>query len=594
MTTRVKRVDSHVKLQRLVLVRLSRLAACAALLAWVGLASVNTGLHLDIARDIFVIQLAGGYRDLPTIGPVFAVHYHLGPVWFWLVKFVYDLTGSLQGLMAGLMVLVALQFPIAYQTGKAWHSSRAGWLLTALISLPSWMTFQVVFPLHSMYTAGCLLAALWRFRRFLDTGRIAPLCQAAFALGLGSHAHPAIVIVLPILFAGIPRFWTMGYRGAIALLWALLCYFILFMPAMLTIDRKVDELIASNLATYPVGLISRTPDLIIQAVYGGIEYVGSLLFLSGSATSTLAKAWAGASSAAILLGIVLAIRRNAIFLVWLVLAAAMLSLLRPVTPYYMLTPLFVLTVFTAAIGLAELPKPARMIVVASSFAFGVLFMTQWTRAQARGDWPLAFQPMFNVTNNVDASIPFINLRARDAEAFARFSCQENPTLHGPAAWIIFATYEVESRWNCGRPAACLGACADGRVGTAWLGASRAVFSQLGVSSVKSFGALQLVPVKRMILRSELPVHSSSRYPPLGDMGITPTCGIQLLDLARGETLAVSNLSFAFRPQPQLTLRGARDFPPTTTDFSTAYWRFDADVRATLSVPCTGLTEAVVF
>lgn len=573
---------------------LNRIAATIALVAWTVVASINTSLHLDMARDIFVIQQAQSYDGLPTIGPVFAGYYHLGPVWFWLVMFWYHLTGSLQGLMAGMMGLVALQFPLAYQAGKAWHSRQAGWLLAALISIPSWMTLQIVLPLHSMFTAGCLLAALWRFRRFLDTGRIAPLCQTALALSLGSHAHPAIVIVLPILCAGIPRLWTMGYRGAGAFALALGSYVLLFLPAIFTMNRPLDDLILSNASTFIQGPISRAPSLALQAIHGGIDYVASLLFAPGSAASHFAKAWAAAASFFIVFGIFLASRRKLIFLVWLAAAAVLLAVMRPVSPYYMLTPLFVLTVFVAAVGLAELSRPLRMIVIVGSVAFGALFMIQWHRLQARGDWPLAFQPMFNVTGAADAPMSFINIRARDAEAFAKFSCRESPVLHGPAAWVFFATYQVESRWACGRPAACIGVCGDGRAANAWLGASRAVFSRLGVVSAQSFGALQLVPVKRSVLSAELPILSAARYPPLDASAITSRCGSFHVSLAAGETLAVSNLSFAFTPDPGATLHGERDFPPTTQDFSTSYWRSDKDLHATLSVPCKGLTEAVVF
>lgn len=115
---------------------------------------------------------------------------------------------------------------MAYLVGKALYSRRAGMLWAGLLLVPSWSTFESLFPQHTQWTATFTLATIVAALRFKRTARPRYFLGPVLARSLAVHAHPSAAGLALIgcamlvlgLRRGVLRPWTLAVAFATAVL----------------------------------------------------------------------------------------------------------------------------------------------------------------------------------------------------------------------------------------------------------------------------------------------------------------------------------------------------------------------------------------
>jgi hypothetical protein len=256
--------------------RRRRLLALAALMAAYLLVLPYAATHLDLARDVYVaLRLARG-EEMPLQGPVLAGTLHLGPVWYYALAAPIALGAGWLAVVAVVALVGALQFPLAYLAGKALHSRLAGMLWAGLLLLPSWSTFESLFPEHTQWTATFTLAAIVAALRFERTSRPRYFVGLALACVLAVHAHPSAaglaLIGGAMLALGLRRGVLRPRTIAVAVAVAALPF------APLLVDQiSRGFTVVGAAATYLGGEQARLdpaviPSLLAQSLLGGLAY----------------------------------------------------------------------------------------------------------------------------------------------------------------------------------------------------------------------------------------------------------------------------------------------------------------------------------
>ncbi len=539
-------------------------------------------VHTDLARDLRVAQGILAEGNLPSLGPVLAGRFHLGPGWYYLLATLLFAGGGWSGGAVLMFGLSSLQFPLAYLAGKAWAGRSAGVIWSALLILPSWSLFESVFPTHTLLAAPTVLITLLAAGRFHVGHKKRYFILGALGFALAIHAHPSAVVLAPLVLGQIAHAAYRKHLSPSLLALGISAFILPFLPMILSevfahgsfltrVNQYYSGLSPSGTSAYGAA------SLVWQVLGGGMSY---WIALVQPLPNPLAWSLAGVNSVLLLLGIIVAAWRvyrrdakggGAI----IVLATSLLVLvqIRELYPYYLTTAFRVLLLGTAAYGLAflaacsALPKLLPASICVACLAAYLPIGSFVSRAERMGSWPFAFSPLLNVLQKVEPPRPFALQTARGISKTARWFCDNGPlALHGPYATALILDFGREAA-ECSASTLVLGGQEGER--THWIGLSQAQWQQLapGIGS-ENLGAFRLVRAKRIWSPANVGLNPLlADYPPVPYDRSPPDKELTVdIPMHPGETLVVTHLGFPFVLDPLIEARiDGKSVEPATTD-----------------------------
>lgn len=554
------------------------------LVAW------HSAVHLDLARDT---RVALDIRDglaAPLTGPVLAGQFHLGPSWYYLLALLYSGDGSWLRAVVFLAVLASLQFPLAYHAGKALLNRSAGILWASLLLMPSWSTFEQVFPAHTQLTAALVAATICCLARYYKDSKDKYLVIGALVFALALHAHPSTVILaLPLIMSMITRWHRKrllaGPASAIAL-----AGFLPFLPLWVEQWRNGFNMfqLVGGYAETVVSQVAATavPKLFWQIGVGGIQYWWEALLGWDTHVGQIAYfAYAFVILAGLLSVALFACKGstiNALILATLLATLIVLTFIRSHHPYYLTTVYRVMLLGAVALGMAGLldrGKGRYALVALLAVPLGMHFavMNRMMEWQRNGDWPLAIFPLFDVTSSWQQQQALAMLPANAMSKSGEWLCtRADVVLHGSYGVHLLHGYALEVRLACPGHPVRVGGQSDSM--DRWIGLSRAMIESIHAKAVFDIGAFGLMPVKRILNPDTVGAINPlvGGYPPVVvDSLADESVSIKLKPMD-AKWIAVTNLAFAFAPFPDLRLSvGGRELRPEAQDWMTAIFVCEA-------------------
>ena len=555
----MKPAPGESRLLRQLLLALMTLA-CVLRMPW-------SAVHLDLAHDLFVAWRMLHEGDIPWSGRVLAGTIHLGPVYYWLLALLLALGRGWFGAVMLLGALAGTQIGLAYLTGKELHSRAAGMFWALGLLVPSWSTFEWLFPGHNLLTTSLVLAFLLCAARFVRRPRRRYLVGMALCFVLGLHAHPTTLALAWIGLAVVAWSWRSASLrlSDLALAAAIACLplvpYVIWDATQGFADLHAGaDYLAGGEKTGNAGMM--WPILVATAVSGTFYWFSTILQwpLPLGYGATLLVSLGGVAG---IFGLLRAARdpnRRRLVLAGAgsVLAIVLTTaLIRSVTPYYMTTVLRTALAGMVAIGLASLgaqrlARITRTSIIAIVTAAYVVCTAAGIGRQNAGDWPFGFVPLFAVSEALAPTQPFLMLPAYASGASGAFLCASpRLTLHGVFAQQLLHDYAMDERLACARSDVKLGGADAGR--EHWLGLSRAMFEQLQVTPLHWFGPLGVVKAVPIAFGSARDPQASPVYPAFApQLGAAAEQTLRLT-LAPGEHVLVANVAFGGVPFPQVSV-----------------------------------------
>jgi len=550
-------------------------------------------LHTDFSRDLTIaLQLLAG-DAFPLEGPILAGQLRLGPAWYWLLAALLAIGQSLSGVLLGLGLIGALQFPLAYACGRALHSPLAGRLWAVLLLPPAWSSFEAVFPQHTSLTASAMLGFGLCALRYVHDRRRRYLPLAALAAALALHAHPtALGLIIPAL-------------GLVALAWRrrqldpltiAACGFAVLLPfaPMLIAQWRAGWPLLATVAGHYAGAdgavtLATAPALLWQAIAGGGAYL--LVDWLGYPT------WSGqilqfglalllvAAAIGTALGIKQPVTRVPALTLLITSGCVVLTvlLLRAHYPYYMTTVIRVALFGLVALGLA-VPMHAtrrRGTALVASLLLGSLLlhgvMVHGVHAlQRRDTLPLAVFPLFHVTGSATPTIELPLLGITGLDAAARWGCaRPSLALHG--SWIVSTrnNYGVEFRMHCPQTDAVAGGADPQR--EHWLGLTASLAQAVARPAEAQAGALRLYRVRQVLAGQATPLlpAGTPAYPPLPVLAMPEVTQRFAVPRDAGTHLVATAAGFVLNPPGAFRLLcNGQPLTPAASDARSTLWRLD--------------------
>ena len=171
----------------------------ALMLVQVVCAALSSTASTDTNRDIYFAQQIASLREFPLVGPHINGMLHLGPVWFYVLAIAAWLIPNAAAVTAFMAAIGALQFPLAYQLGRRFGSSREGLLFALALALPGFMAVSLVSLTHTIAVIPCLLSGIFAALGY----RASPDWKHALWLGvlaaLALNAHPTTLFLVAAL-----------------------------------------------------------------------------------------------------------------------------------------------------------------------------------------------------------------------------------------------------------------------------------------------------------------------------------------------------------------------------------------------------------
>ncbi|MEP6998508.1 MAG: glycosyltransferase family 39 protein [Betaproteobacteria bacterium] len=421
----------------------------------------------DTARDVAAALAIRELAALPLHGPLLAGTSHLGPLWFYLLALPMVVYRA--WLSVGLFVAIigSLQFPLAYAAGRRLIDRRFGLLWCALLALPGWGSFQLVGFSHTNMVPTCSMLVLYALVRLAQERRPRWLVVAAVAFSLALHAHPATIVLAPIIaivaISAMPSLGTLLGWGTLAVLMALLAFAPLLadpVAAPAPLAAQAAEYIgttmhASNLLnTGPLlwGMLVRGPRVISDAFGALSPGVSAAAVVAVLALELAALAGLAFAAGRQLLPVAATISAT-------LAVVALIAWLRPATPFYMTYALLPFLAGLGALGLYALCAGlqahgsallagivALIVVLYAACAVGI------AATIAAGDVTLDVASRLDVKRD-DATPalaePWLPAHAVDASG-ALLCGQRGPiVLHGAYAFLEHVYLGLDHRLRCG-------------------------------------------------------------------------------------------------------------------------------------------------
>jgi len=561
--------------------RLGRQGALLSLVALMVARAPYAARTMDFSRDLFIAQRILHGETFPLAGPVFADSFHLGPIWDYALALILAVCGgSWNGTVVVLGMLIATQIPLAYLAGKALDGRRTGLLWACVLALPSWDTFESVFPSHPSLATPLLLAfALCAIRQWQrpDTRH---LLGMALAFVLALHAHPSSIVLTWLAVPVVVRSWRHGSLRTREVALAILVVAVPVLP-FLALDAAHGFVDVHAIGHYTTtispyrALIDAWPVLRAVTAGGTLYWLGTMI--------TLHSTFALVATIGLALGGALAIggaarnlldpyaRPLMLFALAMVAAVTLLTTaIRDITPFYMTSSLHVVTCGAIALALAGLGRATWAVAVRGGLIVVALVIAATAnigiaRFQTRGALPFAWFPLMDVKHSPEPTVLVLMTPAYAMAASGRFLCdQRAPSIHGGYANQLLLNYAMEMRLTCGRDDVRIGGSDRGR--DHWLGLSRAMFAAIDIDPVIRIGSMGLVAARPLDAGRELQVAHEPRYPAYPSMSGPDQERHVTLDLAFGEYAVVSDSAFIMDTgfTAHATVDG-RLLPPRATD-----------------------------
>jgi len=419
----------------------------------------------DFWRDMYWATKIAHGEAFPLTGPPIYGLVELGPWWFYLLALPIGLTGSVAIASAFVQVLAGAKYLLAWRLGTRFADARLGLAFACSLAFAGWSTIPLMFPSHTALVETMLLllaAATWRCWDRLSIGN-----ALLFGLAAGAcvHAHPttaSYVCVAGVALLVRHRSWSATGRLAMAAAVVLL----MLAPPWFDMTtgiahRSVDAYVGTDIA---VGVAHRFPALAESALVGG-AWNGFLLMTTWNAEHAR-MAWFAYCVCVLvaLIGLPFAWRRDAALRRGLVAAAALfvlqtalLVVLRPITPMWMLSTLLPPLAIVLAIGWygwlgadAAWRRRCAGVVLAIFAALSVIPFALFLRDLRSMRVAPGVNPYDNAIESSDryVAVAVPQWPAYRVGEIAESLCDAE-VLHARLAWTIEQSLAIPARLACG-------------------------------------------------------------------------------------------------------------------------------------------------
>lgn len=501
---------------RIVLCLVALMLACA-------LPYPFTTLILDATRDLVMAARIAQGEQFPAQGPVINAVAHLGPAWFYLLAPVIGLSKSVATTLFFIGVLDALKFPLAFAIGRRLGGVRLGLWAALAMAFPNWAIGAGLLVTHTSVVQTLVLAAVLAALRLEERDSPARWALLGLAQGLVLHAHPATLVLFPLLFWLMwrrrHRPWVNELRG-----WVLAAFMAWLPFAPMLIDEAMQGWpISQRWSHYSDSHALGNPVAIaIGSLFGGATLLSD--HLAGGAWQWVLRLTASLGAAAGLAGLSLSMRdpsrRVAVLacVFTLLLAVLGLALLRERTPFYMSLMLWPAAAGLLALGWEALAdsRPMLRVFIAGSVVSLVVAETAFPLLRAaQGLVSLPTAALFDVAawrvaGDTKALLPAVQLDRLGVRI-----CERNApvVLHAELGTLFDSALGLSSRLQCANAAAVR--IGGGAIETAdhRLGLPPLALKSLGLAEDPGWSAAMRTAAARVIAGPRsLAIPDGSRYP----------------------------------------------------------------------------------
>lgn len=468
-------------------------------------------LILDVVRDLIAAHAITAGGPLPMSGPVFNAMLHLGPVWYYVLALPLLVTDKVWIALLFVGALAALKFPLAYLCGRRLIDWRLGAAWAAMLALPGWSLASAIIVTHTAIVEASLLLVLWFALRLGQGGGRANWLSLGLACGIALHAHPATLVLAPLLvFVWVRR--RGQWRGDLPWIAAAgLAFLSLLLPMLLAEWRAGWPAFAAvgDYARSRVGAQTEPVWPFLRGISVGGFSLASEYLAQGSLVFALRAAWIVVLSLSVagLLRALFVRRAQPVALAMLAaftLTAVGLYLLRPVTPFYM--ALVAVPALTGALAVGAWAWRSRFVFVAiltTATLLGASAATLLTQAEGDGLVRLPVAGIGNVrvhVNPVEAD-HIAMLPAWQLDRFAIEACASGTgkVMHGEIGSLIEKSLLLPAEWRCdGAARVRVGGGAGERMADHRLGLTPGIARVLGLPGASGWSESVALRPKRVI------------------------------------------------------------------------------------------------
>lgn len=562
----------------------------------------------DQARDLRIAADIVAGVEFPLTGPLLAGLFHLGPVWYYFLAMLHGLGLDAYGIHLVIALLAALQFPLVYLCARQWRASAGmGIIWAALLLVPSWGFYEQVFPGHTSLTGVATTAMLLFSVRLVKRARPIDVYLVALAATLALHAHPTVLLLLPIPLACTLLAVTRARLALWHLAAALILPLALLLPALIAGNWSLADSLAHYWASdQGQGRLSQVGPLAWQLTGAPLQYwLAEIAGWSSQASLVLAVAWASLLAMGLAGAGFLAWNGDhvaRIFLATLAFALLGLALGRAIFPYYMFGGVRILVLALAAAGLSLCLRTRLGPTIILSGCLGLYWVVASSAIEhlKQGSWPFAFVPLFAVTSERDQPAPLALSTSRGLRQGGQWLCSEAPlVMHGSWAQMLVISLAMESRLSCGLDGLQLGGSRPGA--SHWIGLSAALVDGLDREAHDVAGPWRLFPV-REVVKATVPINVPADVPdpPRPPLPLPQGDAQSFMFTLPGHDdahLAISNLAFGIASPPVLELTcGDQHKTAAASDSVTTLFSMHCEQPLSLQVTTQALeyVDVVVF
>jgi len=580
--------------------------------AYIGFGAFVGGGY-DPGRDVAIGWAIVHAGARPLEGPLFAGHAHLGPIWFYLLALPLAFSSLWIGAALTVMVIGALQFPLAYANGKLLGDRRLGLIWVAALAMPGWSSFESVGFASTNVVRSCVLAMVYAVLRARASRKPVWWFLAGLAAAVATHAHPSCLWTFGFAACyAVGRSGTAGKtrrEGIIALATISIGFVLPFLPALasassIAASARVAEANISlvNLLRAPAIVWSiawQGPHAIFRALYPpgdtlprAIATAAALFGLGGAACGSIA-AWRGDLGARWGLSLGLT---AILFVAWV----------RPVTPVYMtysIVPGFALLVasgwYACLLRYAYLVRVGVVGAFAASLTVGIGVVHAMREGGGRIDGAAINDVIHGPSRMLVANDVW--LYAASVDAIGRALCANPSPVYGALAYSLDVFYAMPIRLHCDPEwRHFVEKVSNAGEEKGHMGLALRLYQDLGIYPAVHVGGLGIDVVTQVIaapVYRDLP--HGVIYPPHNYEFGLPTNIHYAFDAGAGEWLVISNPRVTWMPEWTTAVRcNGHPIAAATEDLVTRVYRCSTATRnhweVTLAAAKPELLEIVTF
>jgi len=482
----------------------------AVMLSHIVCAVLASNASSDTNRDIFFAQQIASGSFFPLTGPAINGVLHLGPLWYYLLAPVFLMLPNAAAITGFIVVVGALQYPLAYRLACRFASAREGILFVLALTLPSFMDVQLGWLTHTAAIVPSLMLSVFAAAYYRERPGAARAVWMGLALTFMLCAHPTLAMLggLLALWCGMQ---TPTWRGRLGHALIVLCPIALSLLPMLFDQWRHGFTDASTASTYidndwSLPSAAKGLALIGAVLVNGPKYVSRFwLELSPSAMRPLIALYALIIVAA---GIGLVARalsdKTRRGLIGLLAAVALVQAMfvcaiRGLQPPWMVFALWSILAALIALGLEWLcrsGRTARALIAASLAVTSIWSIAVWAHSASAPQKLVDIKASSGKWGSYDVrdyekarqEIPMPRLPYRQYLSIARPLCGP-VNLYGHYAHFVDITYAVGAMQRCGNGSDIRygGMPEAGRM--SWFGLQEAVWRKIGLHPQEQIGVL---------------------------------------------------------------------------------------------------------